>query len=96
MYRYRCCTKNSGATQPRWHFALLVGHRYIKGANNGGHVANEPMAFYRNGLRIHRGPTHPVHANPSHPLVALVFRAEKTPFWVYAIRFSVSLVGLGC
>ena len=39
---------------------------------NGGHVANDPMAFRTHGLRIQRGPTYPVHANPSRPLVALM------------------------
>ena len=53
----------------------LVGHRHSEGANNGGRVANEPMAFCTSGLRTQQGPAHPMHANRSHPLVALLARA---------------------
>ena len=56
---------------------LLVVCRRSKGPNNGGHVANEPMAFCTNSLRVLKGLAHPVHANPSRPLVALLVRAKN-------------------
>ena len=81
----------------RWHFAPPVGRRHSKVANNGGHVADEPMAFCTNDLRIQQGPAHPMHTNHYHLLLALLARAKQKYFFLpRAIRFIVSLVGLRC
>ena len=74
---------NQPKLAPSWQLARLVGHRHSKGPNNGGHVANEPMAFCTNGLRILKGRAHRVHANPSRPLVALLVRAKNEIVFVF-------------